>query len=83
MARTKEQRIEFPFAIGDLYLAALPELREVEIEDVVPAAQAIKIRGEGWVDSAELLGAVRTKLGRVKYSASLLGVKRKLIREAS
>jgi hypothetical protein len=70
------------FAVGDIYLAALPDLSEVEIEDVVPAAQAIKIKGRGWIERPAFEEAVKAKLGRAVYTAGLLGPKRKFIREA-
>lgn len=69
------------FAVGDIYLAALPDLGEVEVEDVVLAAQTIKIKGHGWIDLAAFEAAVKAKLGRVIYTAGLLGLKRKFIRQ--
>ena len=70
------------FAVGDIYLAALPHLSEVEIEDVVQAAQAIKIKGRGWIERPVFEKAVKAKLGRAVYTAGLLGPHRKFIREA-
>lgn len=70
------------YAVGDIYLAALPELNEVEIEDMLPAARAIKLKGMGWVERRAFEEAVKAKLGRAVYSAGLLGPKRKVIRES-
>jgi hypothetical protein len=69
------------FAVGDIYLAAMPDLSEVEVEDVVPAAQTIKIKGHGWIDLPAFEEAVKARLGRVIYTSGLLGLKRKFIRE--
>ena len=83
MSRTKKHPAGLPYAVGDLYLAALPQLLEAEIEDVAPSARALKIRGHGWLDAGEFEAAVKARLGRVVYSAGLVGLKRKLIREVS
>lgn len=70
-----------PYQVGEVYVAALPELKEIEIEDVLHAAQIIKIKGEGWLDRGTFEGAVRARLGRAVYSQGLIGLKRKIIRE--
>lgn len=70
------------YEIGDIYVAALPSLKEVEIEDVLREPDLIKIKGEGWLERRTFEGAVKAKLGRVVYSSGLLGLKRKIIREA-
>ncbi len=80
-SRTECKGGAFPYAIGEVYLAALPELREVEIEDIAPAASAVKIKREGWMDLAALRDVVKAKLGRAEYSGGLLGNQRKVVRE--
>lgn len=77
-ARAKPPR----YQIGDIYVAALPGLKEVEIEDILREADMIKIKGEGWLERRTFEGAVKAKLGRVVYSSGLFGLKRKIIREA-
>lgn len=72
----------FPYAVGEIYLAALPELREVEIDDIAPAASAVKIKYEGWMDLAAFRDVVKAKLGRAEYSGGLLGNQRKVVRES-
>ena len=67
------------FAVGDIYLAALPDLCEVEIEDVAPSAPAIKIKGRGWIERPAFEMAVKAKLGRAVYKPGLLGPTRKFI----
>ena len=81
MALIKHQRSPFPYAVGEVYLAALPGLREVEIEDVAPTAPAVKIKGEGWIECAAFAEVVKAKLGRVVYSGGLLGNRRKVVRD--
>jgi hypothetical protein len=75
-ARSKPQ----PYQIGDVYVAALPDLKEVEIEDVMHGPDMVKLKGEGWLERRTFEGAVKAKLGRVVYSGGLLGMKRKIIR---
>jgi len=69
-------------AVGDIYLAALPELAEVEIEDLLPVAQTIKLKGRGWMEQSDFQLAIKARLGRAVYTEGLLGLKRKFVREA-
>ncbi len=80
--RMSVQETLLPYQVGDVYVAALPELKEVEIEDVLHAPQMIKLKGEGWLDRGTFEGAVRARLGRAVYAQGLIGLKRRLIREA-
>ena len=82
MQRTSK-RPAATYEVGDVYVVALPELKEVEVEDVVPTAEIIKIRGEGWLDCATLDKAVRAKLGKAVYSGGLLGRKRTVVRQCT
>lgn len=69
------------YQVGEVYVAALPDLKEVEIEDVLHGPDLVKIKGEGWLERHTFDGAVKARLGRVVYSGGLLGQKRKVIRE--
>lgn len=69
-------------AVGDIYLAELPELRECEIEDVAPKAVAVKIKGGGWLDVRSFRSAIKARLGRAVYSPGVIGRTRRFIREA-
>jgi hypothetical protein len=80
-ARVAARGKPVPYQIGELYIAALPDLKEVEIEDVLHEAGIIKIKGEGWLDQRTFGDAVKARLGRVVYSSGLLGLKRKIIRD--
>lgn len=72
----------FPFKVGEVYVAMLPELREVEIEDVMPQAQIVKLKGEGWLERADLEAAVKGRVGRAVYRSGLMSRRRLVIREA-
>ncbi len=69
------------YAVGDIYLAAMPDLQECEIEDVVPKANAVKIKGTGWIDGLAFGRAIKARLGRAVYSSGLIGPTRRFIRE--
>ena len=76
------KRNGFPFKVGEVYVATLPDLKEIEVEDVLPHAQIVKLKGEGWFDCATLKAAVKARLGRAVYSVGLLSPQRRFIREA-
>lgn len=82
MLKSSRRRDIFPFKVGEVYVANLPELKEVEVEDVLPQAQIIKLKGEGWFERATLEAAVKARLGRAVYSSGLMSAKRRMIREA-
>ena len=74
-------KVTLSYEVGDIYLAALPDLRECEIEDVAPEANAVKIKGCGWIDGRDFGAAIKARLGRAVYSSGLLGLTRRFIRE--
>lgn len=71
----------FPFRVGDVYVATMPNLREVEVEDVLPHAQLVKVKGEGWLERSSFESVVKGRLGRAVYSAGLLSPRRRMIRD--
>lgn len=81
MKSGSNNRSVFPFKVGEVYVATLPDLKEIEVEDVLLQAQVVKVKGEGWFDCAALKAAVKGRLGHAVYSAGLLSPKRRLVRE--
>ena len=83
MRALKQTKIHevFPFKVGEVYVATLPDLREVEIEDVMPQAQIVKLKGEGWFERAAFEAAVKGRLGRAVYRSGLMSPRRRIIRE--
>jgi hypothetical protein len=73
--------VAFPLKVGDVYVATLPELREVEIEDLMPQAQIVKLKGEGWLECTAFAAAVKGRVGRAVYRSGLMSRRRRVIRE--
>ena len=63
------------YKIGDILLAEIGYLKEVEIEEIAVEAECMKIDGL-WYKAADVTPKIKAVLGRAVYRKGLFGKKR-------
>ena len=70
--------MQVEYKVGDILLAELGYLKEVEIEEIAVKAECVKIDGT-WYKAADITSKIKAVLGRAVYKKGLFGVKRTVV----
>lgn len=69
--------MQVEYKVGDILLAEIGYIKEVEIEEIAVKAKCMKIDGT-WYEAATITPKIKQVLGRARYVRGFFGVKRKV-----